>query len=68
MDASNLHVQVRSEGGVGVGSGVDGVIIIFVLGDNDPLGNDELLFHVMSNGLLLLLSEGGGMLVHTGLV
>jgi hypothetical protein len=68
MDASNLHVQVRSEGGVGVGSGVDGVIIIFVLGDNDPLGNDELLFHVMSNGLLLLLSEGSGMLVHTGLV
>jgi hypothetical protein len=68
MDASNLHVQVRSEGGVRVGSGVDGVIIIFVLGDNDPLGNDELLFHVMSNGLLLLPSEGGGMLVHTGLI
>jgi hypothetical protein len=53
-------VQVRGEGDVGVGSGIDGVIIIVVLGDCNPLGSCELLYQVMDNGLLILTSEGQG--------
>jgi hypothetical protein len=45
-------MQVHGEGHV------DGPFIIVVLGDRDPLGNDELLFQVMGDGLLLLPSEG----------
>jgi hypothetical protein len=52
-------VQVRDHGGIRVGAGVDEAIIVIILGDNDPLGSDELLFHVTSVGLLLLLGEGG---------
>jgi hypothetical protein len=61
-------VQVRGEGSVGVGIGVDGAIIIIVLGNRDPLGSGELQFQVMGIGLLLLPSEGGGALVHLGLI
>jgi hypothetical protein len=31
-------VQVRGEGGVRVGAGVNGAIIVIVLGDHNPLG------------------------------
>jgi hypothetical protein len=39
-------MQVRSEGGIGVGTGIDGAIVIVVLVDRDPLGTGELLFQV----------------------
>jgi hypothetical protein len=61
-------MQVHGEGGVGVGAGIDGAIAVVVLGDRDPLGCGGLLFLVTGNGLLLLLSEGGGALVHLCLV
>jgi hypothetical protein len=61
-------MQVRSEGGVGVGADVDGVIGVIILRDNDPLGNGELLFQETNDGLLIIPSEGGGMLVRTGLI
>jgi hypothetical protein len=35
---------VRSEGSIGVGVGIDGAIVIIILGDRYPLGNGELLF------------------------
>jgi hypothetical protein len=44
LDDGSLRVQVRGEGGVRVGSNVDGAIIVIILGDNDPLGSSELLF------------------------
>jgi hypothetical protein len=53
-----VHAGV-SEGSVGVGTSVDGAIVIVALGNRDPLGCGELLFQVTSDGLLLL-SEGGG--------
>jgi hypothetical protein len=59
---------VRGEGGVGVGADVDGAIIIVVLGDHIPLGNSKLLFQVTGDGLLLLPSEGGGVLARPCLV
>jgi hypothetical protein len=59
---------VRGEGGVGVGAGGDGAIIIIILGKRDPLGSGELLFQMMSDGLLHLLSEGSGMLTRPVLV
>jgi hypothetical protein len=69
LDVGSLRVQVHGKGGVGGGAGVDKVIIIVVLGDRDPLGSSELLFQVISDGLLLLLSsEGGGSLTCTGLI
>jgi hypothetical protein len=37
-------VQVRGEGGIGIGGGVDGVIIVVILGDRNLLGSGELLF------------------------
>jgi hypothetical protein len=37
-------MQVQAEGGIRVGAGVDGVIIVVILGDRDPLGSGELLF------------------------
>jgi hypothetical protein len=46
-------MQVHGEGGVGVGAGIDGAIIVFVLGDRNPLSSGELLFQVMGDGLLL---------------
>jgi hypothetical protein len=55
-------VQVRGEGGVGVGAGVDGAMVIVILGDHDPLGSGELLFQVMGDGLLLFPSKGGSAL------
>jgi hypothetical protein len=61
-------MQVSGEGGIGVGVSVDGAIIIIVLGKRDPLGSDELLFQVMSDGLLLLPSEGGGALARPCLI
>jgi hypothetical protein len=63
-----LCMQVHGEGGIGVGAGVDGVIIVIVLGDHDPLRNNELLFQVMSDGLLLLPSEGSGALTRPCLI
>jgi hypothetical protein len=57
-----LRMQVRGEGGVAVVVGVDGEIIVVVLQDHDPLGNGELLFQVMGDGLFILPSEGGGAL------
>jgi hypothetical protein len=59
---------VRGEGGVGVGAGVDGAIIIIILGKRDPLSSDELLFQVASDGLLLLSSKGGGALTRPCLI
>jgi hypothetical protein len=56
LEAGSLHMLVR---GVGVAAGVDGGIIVVILGDHDPLGSGELLFQVMDDGLLLLQSEGG---------
>jgi hypothetical protein len=44
LETGSLRVQVRGEGGVGVGAGVDGAIVIIVLGNRDPLGSGELLF------------------------
>jgi hypothetical protein len=44
MEVNGLRVQVRGKGGVRVGAGVDGAIVIVVLGDRDPLGSGELLF------------------------
>jgi hypothetical protein len=59
LEAGSLHMLVRGERGVGVAVGVDGGIIVVILGDHDPLGSGELLFQVMDDGLLLLQSEGG---------
>jgi hypothetical protein len=59
---------VHSEGSVGVGASVNGVIVIIILGDCDPLGSGELLFQVTGDGLLRLPSEGGGALVHPCLI
>jgi hypothetical protein len=44
LDAHSLRVQVRGEGGIEVGVGIDREIVIIVLGDCDPLGNGELYF------------------------
>jgi hypothetical protein len=60
-------VQVRGEGGIRVGANIVGAIFIVVLGDRDPLGNDELLFQVTGDGLLLP-SEGGGALTRPCLI
>jgi hypothetical protein len=54
---------VHGEGGVGVGAGVDGAIVVIILGKRNPLGSGELLLQVMSDGLLLLPSEDGGAFV-----
>jgi hypothetical protein len=51
-------MQVYGEGGVGVGAGVDGAIVVIILGKHDPLGSGELLFQVTSDSLLLFPSEG----------
>jgi hypothetical protein len=59
LEADSLRMQVRGEGGVGVGASIDGAIVVVVLGKHDPLGSGELLFQVTSDGLLLLPSEGG---------
>jgi hypothetical protein len=59
---------VCGEGGVGVGAGVDGAIIIIILGKRDPLSSDELLFQVASDGLLFLSSKGGGALTRPCLI
>jgi hypothetical protein len=61
-------MQVRGEGGVGVGADVDGAIIVVILEKRDPLCSGELLFQVTSDGLLLLPSEGGGVLTRPCLV
>jgi hypothetical protein len=53
-------MQMRGEGSIEVGEGVDGAII--VLGDRNPLGSGKLLLQVVSDGLLLLPSEGSSML------
>jgi hypothetical protein len=68
LEIGSLRVQVRGEGGVGVGAGVDGAIVVVVLGDRDPLGSGELLFQVTGDGLLLFPSEGGGALTRPCLV
>jgi hypothetical protein len=60
-------MQVRGEGGVGIGAGFDGVIVI-VLGKHNPLASSELLFQMTSNDLLLHPSEGSGVLTHLCLV
>jgi hypothetical protein len=64
LDVGSLHL--RGEGGVR--AGVDGAIIVVVLGDNDPLCSVDQLFQVTSNDLLLHPSEGDGTLAHMGLV
>jgi hypothetical protein len=68
LEAGSLCMQVRGEGGVGVGAGVDGAIVVIVLGKRDPLGSSELLFQVTSNGLFLLPSEDGGTLMRPCLI
>jgi hypothetical protein len=37
LEVSSLCMHVRGEGGVGVGAGVDGAIVVIVLGKRDPL-------------------------------
>jgi hypothetical protein len=49
---------VSGEGGVGLEADVDGTIIVIILGDQDPLGSSELLFQMMGDDLLFLLSKG----------
>jgi hypothetical protein len=44
LEAGSLCMQVRGEGGVGVGDNVNGAIVIIILGDCDPLGSGELVF------------------------
>jgi hypothetical protein len=61
-------VQVRGEGGIGVGAGIDGAIVVVVLGNRDPLGSGELLFQVTGDGLLLFPSEGGDALARPCLI
>jgi hypothetical protein len=63
-----LRMQVHGKGSVGVRAGVDGVIVVIVLGDRDPLGSGELLFQVMSDGLLIFLSKGNDVLVCSCLI
>jgi hypothetical protein len=60
LEVGSLRMQLRGEGGIGVGAGVDGAIIVVILRDRDPLGSGELLFQVTSDDLLLLPSEGSG--------
>jgi hypothetical protein len=67
LEAGSLRVQVRNEGGVGFGATVDVAIVVIILGDHDPLGNDKLLFQVTVDGLLLP-SKGGSTLTHPSLV
>jgi hypothetical protein len=54
-----LRMQVRVEGDVRVGAGIDGAIVVVVLRKRDPMVSGELLFQVTSDGLLLFPSEGG---------
>jgi hypothetical protein len=61
-------VQVCDEGGIGVGAGVDGAIVVVVLGDLNPLTSGELLFQVAGGGLLLLPNEGGDVLARPDLI
>jgi hypothetical protein len=61
-------MQVRGEDGIGVGADVNGAVIVIILGKRDPLGSSELLFQVMSDGLILLPSEGGGVLARPCLI
>jgi hypothetical protein len=63
-----LRVQVHSEGGIGVGAGIDGAIIVIFLGDRDPLGSGELLFQVMGDDLLLLPRESSDALARPSLI
>jgi hypothetical protein len=63
-----MRVQVSNKDDVGVGASIDGSIVVIVLGDNYPLDSGEMLFQVMSIGLLLLPIKGGGMLTRTGLI
>jgi hypothetical protein len=63
-----MIVHVCGEDDIRVGADIDWAIVVIVLGDHDPLGSDELLFQMMSNGLFLLLGEGGGTLMCIGLV
>jgi hypothetical protein len=44
LDVGSLCMQVCGKGGIGVESSVDGVIVIIVLGNCNPLGSGELLF------------------------
>jgi hypothetical protein len=48
---------VHGEGSTGVGAGIDGAIIVVILGGHDLLGSGELLFQVTGDDLLLLPSE-----------
>jgi hypothetical protein len=48
LEAGSLRMQVRGEGSVEVGAGVDGAIIV-VLRKRDLLGSGKLLFQVTSN-------------------
>jgi hypothetical protein len=68
LEVGSLRMLVCSEGGIGVGGGVDGAIVIVILGKRDPLGNGALLFQVMSDDFLLLPSEGGGVIARPSLV
>jgi hypothetical protein len=68
LEARSLHMQVRGEGSVGVGAGVDGAIVVVVLGERHPLGNSELLLQVTSDSILLLPSEGGDALARPCLI
>jgi hypothetical protein len=68
LEVGSLRVQVRGEGGVGVGASIIGVIVIIILRKCDPLGSSELLLQVISDGLLLLPSEGGGALTRPCLI
>jgi hypothetical protein len=68
LEARSLRMQVRGEGSVGVGAGVDGAIVVVVLRKRHPLGNSELLLQVTSDSILLLPSEGGDALARPCLI
>jgi hypothetical protein len=61
-------MQECGEGGIRVGSGIDGAIIVIVLRDNNPMSSGELLFQVTGDGHLLLPSVGGGMFAYSCLI
>jgi hypothetical protein len=54
-------MQVRGEGSVEVGAGINRAIVVVILRKHDPLGSSELLFQVTSSGLCDIpsLSRGG---------
>jgi hypothetical protein len=68
LKADSLRMQVHGEGSVWVGASINGVIIIIILGDHDPICSGELPFQVTGEHLLLFPSEDSGVLTHPSLI